>query len=93
MDRNSILRSARNTFASNLRAVRKLKGLSQEALSLDAGLSRTYVNEVEAGTRNVSIDNMGALADALGVPLKSLVDPDIFARMKEQFGGTEKSDE
>ena len=41
-------------------------------------MSRTYVSEIEKGDRNVSIDNMGALADALGVPLKDLVDPGYF---------------
>ena len=30
---------------------------------------------VERGARNVSIDNMGLLADALQIPLKDLVDP------------------
>jgi transcriptional regulator with XRE-family HTH domain len=52
--------------------------MSQEALGLAAGLSRTYVSEVERGSRNVSIDNMGMLADALGVPLKHLVDSEMF---------------
>jgi hypothetical protein len=29
----------------------------------------------------VSIDNMGVLADALGVPLRELVDPEMFAAL------------
>ena len=62
-------------FAANLRLARRLRDVSQEALALDAGLSRTYVSEVERGERNVSIDNMGLLADALQIPLKDLVDP------------------
>lgn len=49
---------------------------------MQAGLSRTYVSEVERGERNVSIDNMGALAEALGVPLKHLVDPDLFSSVE-----------
>ncbi|MDN3577071.1 helix-turn-helix transcriptional regulator [Chitinimonas viridis] len=65
-------------FARNLRRARRLQEMSQEALGLAAGLSRTYVSEVERGARNVSIDNMGALAKALGVPLKHLVDADMF---------------
>jgi transcriptional regulator with XRE-family HTH domain len=55
-----------------------MKEISQEALALQAGLSRTYVSEVERGARNVSIDNMGLLADALGIALKELLDPDMF---------------
>lgn len=65
-------------FARNLRQVRRLKEISQEALALQAGLSRTYVSEVERGERNVSIDNMGLLADALGVKLKDLLDPEML---------------
>ena len=65
-------------FAANLRLARRLRDVSQEALALDAGLSRTYVSEVERGERNVSIDNMGLLADALQIPLKDLVDPERF---------------
>lgn len=65
-------------FAANLRLARRLRDVSQEVLALDAGLSRTYVSEVERGERNVSIDNMGLLADALQIPLKDLVDPERF---------------
>lgn len=52
--------------------------MSQEALALQAGLSRTYVSEAERAERNISIDNMGLLADALRVPLKDLLDPEMF---------------
>jgi len=70
--------SAREVFARNLRQSRRLKDLSQEALALQAGLSRTYLSEVERGTRNIAIDNMGLLADTLGVSLCDLVDPGAF---------------
>lgn len=78
MTKNSDEHSARMVFAANLRRARRLRDVSQESLALDAGLSRTYVSEVERGERNVSIDNMGLLANALQVPLKDLVDPDRF---------------
>lgn len=78
--------SPREVFGRNLRLARRLKELSQEQLALDANLSRTYVSEVERGVRNVSIDNMGLLADALGILLKDLVDPEMFAAMDERLG-------
>ncbi len=70
--------SAREVFARNLRRARRLKDLSQEQLGLEAGLSRAYVSSIELGERNVSVDNMGLLANALNVPLRDLVDPDRF---------------
>lgn len=77
--------SPREVFGRNLRLLRRLKDVSQEQLALDANLSRTYVSEVERGTRNVSIDNMAVLADALGVKLKELLDPDMFSSMQQKF--------
>lgn len=70
--------TAREVFARNVRRARRLKDLSQESLALELGMSRPYLSSVERGTRNVSIDNMGKLADALGVPLRDLVDPEKF---------------
>ncbi|WP_179482854.1 MULTISPECIES: helix-turn-helix transcriptional regulator [unclassified Rhodanobacter] len=75
--------SARDVFARNLRQSRRMKDLSQEALALQAGLSRTYVSEVERGTRNIAIDNMGLLAETLGVSLRDLVDPGMFKVLGE----------
>jgi len=34
-----------------------------------AGMHRTYVGQVESGQRNVALDNLEKLADAVGVPL------------------------
>lgn len=70
--------SAREVFARNLRRARRLKEISQESLALELGMSRPYLSSVERGARNVSIDNMGRLADALSVPLRDLVDPEKF---------------
>ena len=60
-------------FARNLRACRRRKGLSQEKLAELAGLHRTYVGSVERGERNISLDNMERLANALSVNLADLL--------------------
>lgn len=51
----------------NVRHHRRLKGMSQEQLALDAGMERSYVSDLERGTRNPSVRALGRLANALGV--------------------------
>lgn len=51
----------------NVRRHRKLKGMSQEQLALEAGMERSYVSDLERGTRNPSVRALGRLADALGI--------------------------
>ncbi|RTQ44669.1 XRE family transcriptional regulator [Hymenobacter gummosus] len=53
-------------------SLRKERGLSQEALALQAGLDRTYIPAIEKGTRNVSISVAEKLANALGISISEL---------------------
>jgi len=76
--------TARQIFARNLRRFRRMREISQEELALQAGMSRSYVSGVEREERNISIDNMGQLADALGVALKELVDPSLFSSVDQR---------
>lgn len=50
-----------------LRILRLELGLSQEALALKAEVDRTYVTDVEAGRRNVSLEILERLIKALEV--------------------------
>ena len=68
-------RVARNLFARNLRCIRRERGMTQETLSLESGLTQSYLSEIEASRRNVSIDNIGVIARALDVPITRLFEP------------------
>ena len=61
-------------FGLRLKALRKEKGLSQEELAERSGLNRPYISGIEQGKRNVSLEVMEKLADALGVGIGELVD-------------------
>lgn len=65
-------RGARWTIATNVRRLRKERGLSQEAFSELAGVHRTFVGQIERSETNVSIDTLERVAAALGVPVSDL---------------------
>jgi transcriptional regulator with XRE-family HTH domain len=55
--------------------MRAAKGLSQERLADLSGLHRTYVSSVEREERNISIDNLSRLAQALETTIGALLAP------------------
>lgn len=54
-------------LGENVRRYRKLKSMTQEQLAAEAGMERSYVSDLERGTRNPSVLALGRLADALGL--------------------------
>jgi transcriptional regulator with XRE-family HTH domain len=60
-------------IASNVRALRRQTGLSQQALADAAGLSRRMVVALESGDANISLGKLSLLAAALGVRFAELV--------------------
>ena len=68
--------SPKKIFAANMRRLRLLAGLSQEALADRAGLHRTYVSSIERGERNITLENIFRLANALGADPRELFAPD-----------------
>ncbi|MCD0164343.1 helix-turn-helix domain-containing protein [Deinococcus sp. 12RED42] len=56
--------------------LRQERGWSQEELAAQAKLHRNYVGSIERSERNVGIDNMEKVAQALGVPLSDMLRED-----------------
>ncbi|WP_425638795.1 helix-turn-helix domain-containing protein [Algoriphagus yeomjeoni] len=59
-------------FGEKVKLLRKGKELSQEELALKSGLNRPYISGIEQGKRNVSLEVMEKLAEALEIHIKEL---------------------
>lgn len=49
-----------------VRAARKARGMSQEALADAAGIDRSHMGKIERGERNVTLLNLTRIAKAIG---------------------------
>lgn len=58
---------------SNVRRLRKERGLTQEKLSLDADIDLRYLGGIERGENNPSVAVLGRLANVLGVHPSALL--------------------
>lgn len=68
-----------------IRALRTERGLSQEDLGENAGLSANYVGDTERGERNISIRALWQFADGLGVSASELLHvAERFSRTRRQ---------
>ena len=67
----------RARFGLAVRARREELGLTQEDLADKAGIHRTYLSDIERGSRNVSLLNIEQMARALTLSLGEL-----FTRME-----------
>jgi transcriptional regulator with XRE-family HTH domain len=63
-----------------LRAIRKKKCISQDALAKQAGMSQTFLSNVERGKADPSLTTLKRLAGALGVTVADLVKDETVVR-------------
>jgi len=63
-----------NTFGAVLRKKRLFKKFTQEALSIESGLSRAYISELEMGHKDPSLYTIFKLASALKIKPSSIID-------------------
>ena len=62
----------RERFGFAVKTRREELQLTQEDLADKAGIHRTYLSDVERGSRNLSLINIERLAAALSMPLSEL---------------------
>jgi transcriptional regulator with XRE-family HTH domain len=60
-------------LGETVRAERRARKLTQQELAFEAGLSLTYVGEIERGQRMVSIDTLQRVARALQLTAAQLL--------------------
>ncbi len=60
-------------LGKRIRDRRQVLGLSQEEMAARCGLHRTYYGSVERGERNIALQNIVRIADALDLDPSDLV--------------------
>lgn len=73
----------RQLFGSNLRRIRRERGLTQEQLAHDAGIDRAYMSRVERGVTYVGLEIIGKLIDVLRVEAPEFFAPTPKRRQKK----------
>ena len=61
------------SLGAAIRAERKAKGLSQEALAELAGIDRSYMGGIERGEHNLAIINLLKIANAMNIRVVDLI--------------------
>ena len=72
-------------FGTAVRRFRLASGLTQEALAEGAELHRTYVADIERGSRNVSLVNIARIARGLHVGL-----PELMSEVQSALDGEQR---
>jgi len=75
--------TAERAFGVILRAIRKERGLSQEALAFESGYHATYIGQLERGQKSPSLRTIVNLAGALRTP-----GSEMLRRVEARLGGT-----
>jgi transcriptional regulator with XRE-family HTH domain len=73
-------------YARALKLIRDYHRLSQTEMATRVGLSKSYISELESGTKKVSLDVLERYAAEFNIPMSSLV---LFAERTESGGASE----
>ena len=61
-------------FGNRVKEIRIRKRFSQEELADIAGVHRTYIGMIERGEKNITIENIKKVADALDIEMNKLLE-------------------
>ena len=64
----------REQLGKRIKRLREERGISQRKFALMIGMDRSYLISVEAGRRNIAIDNLAKIARGLDVSLSELME-------------------
>ncbi|CPT31249.1 XRE family transcriptional regulator [Mycobacteroides abscessus subsp. abscessus] len=64
----------RRAVGRRIRSLRLERGLTQEALALESGVTRNVLIHVEHGKRGLLFERLYDIAEVLGVPASDLLD-------------------
>ena len=68
---------SKKVLARNVKAKRRLLGLSQEAFADACDIDRTYASQIERGIANPSLEVLSCIADSLSLSIQELLNPSL----------------
>ena len=67
-------------IGENIQKTRTARGMNQGELAIQAGVDRAYISLVENGKQNLTMSALVKLADALSIPVSSIIPNDNYRR-------------
>jgi transcriptional regulator with XRE-family HTH domain len=64
-------------IGQNVKAFRKLRGMTQNDLAKKAKMQRAYIGFIEAGQKNISVNSLFTIAEALQIAPYLLLYPEM----------------
>jgi transcriptional regulator with XRE-family HTH domain len=73
----------KSSIGKRIRELRNAKSLTQEEVAWKSELDRTFMNHVENGRRNISIESLEKICSGLEISVKEFFNSDLFNSQKK----------
>lgn len=86
--------SIQKQIGSRIKELRKQKGYSQSAFALECDIERTYINHLENGRKNVSIETLEKVLSSLQISFSDFfenIGPEVKTTARVNDGYSNKS--